>query len=557
MVRYCLVFVFLLLVAGTTSAQQLPSSIDSGRLGERVAPPPRVTQEYLPLEQKEVLTLPPEPADGFVLKMLSVNGNTVFTDAELTEIAAPLIGKKTNIERLHYLAKLITQHYHEAGYVLSQTILPAQDIKNGVVRLQVVEGYITQVQFDGAEVFTDRLGILEQGREDILAMRPLDGKKLERILRSMSDLGGVEAKATLQPMSRSASAGTTSLQIHFSKRKPEHRVVLDNYGTRYGGPVQLTGYSQFFPEWFGLDTLSFSALTSVPLDEAHFLSASYTLPIASDGTTLGFNASYSDSAPGYNLRSNDVKSDSYNLGVQVTHPILHDRSTRWDLTPSFDLKNSTTDILKTPISNDRNRALRITNDFSHADSWDGSMEGNFTVSQGLDILGARETGSRNLSRVEGKSDFTKIDGTISRSQILNQDWQVNLSAAGQYAWSPLLSAEEYGFGGQKFGRAYNASEITGDHGLAGSIEVQYNSLPPQYDIYLQPFVYYDIGKVWNLDADAQDTAAASAGVGVNAQHTSGVSGSFTIAQPLTRHITTPAFNNGKSTQFLFQIGMGF
>ena len=556
--RHSFVFAVLLLMAGTASAQQqLPSSIDSGRLGERVTPPPRVVQEYLPPEQKEVLTLPPEPADGFLLKAVSINGNTVFSDAELAEIAAPLMGKKTNIERLQYLTKRITQHYREAGYILSQAVLPAQDIKNGVVRLRVVEGYITQVQFDGAEAFTDRLGILAQGREQILAMRPLDGEKLERILKSMSGFAGVEAKATLQPISKTDSAGTTSLRIHFTQRKPARSVLLNNYGTRYGGPVQLSGFSEFFPQWSGLDTLSFSALTSVPLDEVHFLSASYSLPIAADGTTLGVNASYSDSAPGYNLRSSDIKSDSYNLGVQVTHPILRGRSTRWDLIPSFDLKNSTTDILKNEISNDRTRALRITNDFNHADSWGGSVAGDVTVSQGVDILGARETGSLNLSRAEGKSDFTKISGNLSRLQALNQDWQVSLSATGQYAWSPLLSAEEFGFGGQKFGRAYNASEITGDHGLAGSIEVQYSSLPTMHDFYLQPFVFYDIGKVWNLDADGINPAAASAGVSVNAQHTSGVSGTLTLAQPLTRPITNPTFNNGKSTQFLFQIGMGF
>jgi hemolysin activation/secretion protein len=185
------------------------------------------------------------------------------------------------------------------------------------------------------------------------------------------------------------------------------------------------------------------------------------------------------------------------------------------------------------------------------------VAGDVTISQGVDILGARDTGSHNLSRAEGKSDFTKIDGNLSRLQALNQDWQVSLSAKGQYAWSPLLSAEEFGFGGQKFGRAYNASEITGDHGLAGSIEVLYSSLPTIEDFYLQPFVFYDIGKVWNLDAGGLNPTAASAGVGVKAQHTSGVSVTFTIAQPLTRPIANPSFNNGKSTQFLFQIGMGF
>ena len=45
--------------------------------------------------------------------------------------------------------------------------------------------------------------------------------------------------------------------------------------------------------------------------------------------------------------------------------------------------------------------------------------------------------------------------------------------SGQWASGPLYSSEEFGYGGKNFGRAYDQSELTGDHGVAASVEVDY------------------------------------------------------------------------------------
>lgn len=100
-----------------------------------------------------------------------------------------------------------------------------------------------------------------------------------------------------------------------------------------------------------------------------------------------------------------------------------------------------------------------------------------TASQGTNGLGASAAGSLNLSRAEGRSDFTKITGTASRPRELGQGLEVTVMAAGHYAGSPILSSEELGYVGQAFGRAYGPSEILGDDGAA-SAELRYNGLPP-------------------------------------------------------------------------------
>ena len=76
-----------------------------------------------------------------------------------------------------------------------------------------------------------------------------------------------------------------------------------------------------------------------------------------------------------------------------------------------------------------------------------------------------------------------------------------VAAAGQYAFDPVLADEEFQLGGLPRGRGYEPAEITGDHGIAGTIELQ---VRPEFgrdwvDSY-QLYAFYDIGAVWQIDA---------------------------------------------------------
>ena len=131
------------------------------------------------------------------------------------------------------------------------------------------------------------------------------------------------------------------------------------------------------------------------------------------------------------------------------------------------------------ISKDIIRAARLRADYDFVDTLIGPAVNLVSVeaSQGLDILGARESGSPDLSRAAGRSDFTKLTVTTQRLQALGGGFSLLTAANGQYAFSPLLAAEEFGFGGTQFGRGYDPAELTGDHGLAAKLELSYGAEP--------------------------------------------------------------------------------
>ncbi len=165
------------------------------------------------------------------------------------------------------------------------------------------------------------------------------------------------------------------------------------------------------------------------------------------------------------------------------------------------------------------------------------------VSQGLDILAASGPES-TTSRPGASAEFTKVTLDYSRYQKVWNNVAVLLTATGQKSSGTVLSSEEIGVGGERFGRAYDPSEISGKDGAAGRIELQYDgslvdSLLRQYQFY----GFYDIGAVW-ADVPAGRQSLASAGFGVRGQFEYGLFGYLELAQPLTRPVSTEAQGGG-------------
>ncbi len=193
---------------------------------------------------------------------------------------------------------------------------------------------------------------------------------------------------------------------------------------------------------------------------------------------------------------------------------------------------------------DRLRVIRLGTIISFDDAAEGRNWVSTEVSQGLDILGAPGPDSATLSRPGVSAEFTKVTLDYSRYQKVWNNVAVLLTATGQKSSHTVLSSEEIGLGGERFGRAYDPSEITGHSGAAGRIELQYDgsladSLLRQYQFY----GYYDIGAVWP-DAPAGRQSLASAGLGVRGQFERGLFGYVELAQPLTRPVSTDAQGGG-------------
>src|SRR5437660_4141564 len=92
---------------------------------------------------------------SFDLRDVVLTGGRAIPRAELIGTYQPYLGKKVSQADLAAIAGAISDLYRAAGFHLSRAIVPPQDIRDGRVRMQVIEGSITEVALrgDGSEQF--------------------------------------------------------------------------------------------------------------------------------------------------------------------------------------------------------------------------------------------------------------------------------------------------------------------------------------------------------------------------------------------------------------------
>ncbi len=536
---------FVLLAAGLWAgavAQQVPSAVTPGQIEDRFDDRTRLRGPAEPeIERPAAPVLPPPVEEkAFLLTGIEIVGSTVYAPSRFVAFYEGLLARQVTLADIEAVARKITDLYERDGYVLSQAMVPEQDVSLGVVSIRIVEGFIREVLIEGQVEGSESL--LRAYASKITADRPTRLSTLERYVLLIEDLPGVGVRPLLEPVDR--EAGAYKLILNLSHDSVQGFVRVDNRGSRSVGPIQLWAGATF-NSVFGLyETSRVRFVTTPQTKELLFFDFAHTQPVGSEGTTVTFAGSYSESEPGGTRKRDDVNSTGQRLEVRGAHPVIRSRALDVYLTGRITFRNSERDQMNVKDFDDRLTVIRLGTIISFDDAAEGRNWVSAEASQGLDILGASDSDTPSLSRPGASAEFTKVTLHYSRYQKVWNNVAVLLTATGQKSSGTVLAAEEIGLGSERFGRAYDPFEITGKDGAAGRIELQYDgsladSLLRKYQFY----GYYDIGAVW-ADVPAGRQSLASAGFGVRGQFEHGLFGYVELAQPLTRPVSTQAQGGG-------------
>ncbi len=463
--------------SGAWAQSGIPSPAQPDQVPRRFETPvqPRATDKPVMDDQRQRSGAPPGAETvRFVMQGLSIDGVTIYTADDLAPLFRPLLGKEISLLQLYDLADAITAKYANDGYILSVALVPAQRIAEGRARLQVIEGYVDRVLFDGPGAPHATALVRAMGAK-IARARPLDSETLERYLLLLGDLPGITARGVLRP---SDMPGASDLVIVLDRKPMDAVASFDNRGTRFVGPFQASFGASFN------DTLGFNEQTNVRAiaatqwNELRSIGIAHDTSIGLEGTRgqISFQKSYVE--PQFTLRDLRIESEQSSIGAGLSHPLIRSRGENLTLRSRFDIRNSRVEQDRgvTTLSEDRIRALRLGASYDRLDAelgLPGVSLFSAELSQGLNVLGARETGSATLSRTSGRSQFTKGTLEAQRVQTLGDGFAVLLSASAQYSFSNLLASEEFFFGGAQYGRGFDPGEISGDHGVATKVELQW------------------------------------------------------------------------------------
>ena len=528
-------------------AQEVPGSADPGQasrnLRERIIPPsvaPDIQVKGMPASRA------PAGADSvrFTLTDLRLEGVTAYKESELQKIYSSLLGQTISLADLYDVAADLTAKYRNDGYILTQVIVPPQTIEDGTVRLQVVEGSIDEVYIKGAtDAETKALPLMRRYAANMSRQGPLNSKDLERALLLINDLPGVYARSVLTPSKN--RIGAADLIITVERDPYDAFLGVDNYGSRFLGRWGVNAGAAANSALFHANEKISGQVVYVPHGpltdhELAYVSGSYWLPVGDMGSNLELFYSYTNTEPGLDLREFDVEGRSHYISATLKHPFIRSRDLNLTGRIFLDGRNVKNENNIPDNREDNIRALRAGGRLEFVDSiFSGGLNSlDVELAKGLSMLGASGKNDTNLSRPDGDPQFVKLEAEVRRLQRLSNQVNVLLGAKSQLSNAAQLSSEEFGIGGSSFGRGYDPSEIVGDDGIAGKVELQWNPLwQAGWINSSQIFGFWDVGKVWNDDSTTSKIESlASTGIGFRADLISDIQTEFYVALPLTRQI---------------------
>jgi hemolysin activation/secretion protein len=447
----------------------------------------------------------------FRLTGIAVDGATLLSREAMAATWQPFLGKTVSQADLVTIAGRISDLYRAAGFHLSRAIVPPQDIQNGRIRIQVIEGRITDIVVKGERA--ERFGVRKVLAP--IAAEPVSRRAtMERALLLANDLPGARiADSAIDEIG--TGSGRFRLTVTVATWTNYTSLSLDNRGTEATGPLQSYLSSSFNSGLFAGDTLgvNVSTVPDTP-QELVFGRLFYYVPIGTDGARVGAVTSYGLQKPGDIRSVIDTRDRSASFDLRGSMAPLRTRNASLWLTAGFGVTESYEDDVIAPDYRDHIRAIYLTADYQLHDKLNSWNYLTVSARQGLPILGANTPFGPLNSRFDGSGTFSKLTAYYTRYQSLSDAWSVKLGFAGQIVSNPLLASEEF-YLGSAFGRGYWGAEFSGDNGVGGSIELRYDhALKFDFLKGFQLYAYADKTVAWNFHSDGARLSLALAGAGV-------------------------------------------
>jgi hemolysin activation/secretion protein len=512
----------------------------------------RAKRAPVPLPRLEEPKISADTRPMFELKAVTVEGASAISADVIAETYEPYIGKTVSQADLAAISVKIGDRYREAGYHLSRAMVPPQNIKLGRIRIQVIEGQIAEVSLkgEGAEQFGIRPLL-----DPVVAEQPSRLTTLERQLLLINDRPGLRIVDTALEEIGEAT-GQFRLILYVKTARINAAIGASNAGTPSVGPLQTYFGTGFNSTFFAGDSFGVN-LATVPnhTSELRFSRLLYDTPIGVNDARLGATAAYGDTRPGdeRQLINTNIKSETFELRASID-PLLT-RISALRVTVAANYSDVAERNLFGTNYSDHIRTVELRTDYRLRDAMDGINYLNVTLRQGLDVLGASRRGDNSTSNSDSPSNFTLVNFSATRIQKLNDIISLKASAIGQFTSAAMLTSQKFYIGGPEFGRGYFSDDLSGDNGIAGSLELRFDKkLNDDVFTGYQLYGFVDRGTVWDHLAPGERFSLSSAGGGVRLYFAGAFQADISIGVPLDYR---SSYNFNRNPRYLFSVSKSF
>ncbi len=403
---------------------------------------------------------PADTGPSFVLQRVRFTSSRHLTREQLSAAAQPFMGREVRWSDLQGLVQGVNQLYRSQGIFTAAATLPEQQVKDGTVVVQLVEGTLGQVVVENNQYLAAPW--VQQWVHGATPGTDLDARRLEADLARFNRINEAKLQAALRA---GQNFGQTDLVL--SVQEPARtggQVFVDNYGYKSSGRVEL-GALVRRQKLFTDGDRSFAYLTASQGSQA--LSLSYNAPVQTSGWRLGASASLSRTKMiAGDFKDIDVKGDGSSLGLDSSW-LAHSSQRFWlSLTGGLQLSDSSNDVRGVAVSHYAITRLNLGAPMTlSGERWQWSFN---------PVLSAAH--ARNKLLPEQSTSVNLLTGDSSLLYRLNESaWYGLAQLSWQFAsHKSLPGALAFSVGGPASVRGYEPGQISGDGGVLAIAELHYD-----------------------------------------------------------------------------------
>lgn len=467
----------LLLVGALTNvsgvAAQTPP--DAGSLLREQAKPPLVMPtQLLPLAPVFPAASQQDTGPKILVRGFRITGAILISETELTALLQGAVGQQLSLTQLQGAAAALVGYYAQRGY-LARVIVPAQDVQDGIVKLQIIEGKRGSLRIDakGERIDSARVQRFIDGR--LASGDAMNLTKLGEALNILNEQPGIAVTSALVP--GKVEADTDLVVTASAKPLVSTKLGVNNHSSRGTGEGQASAEIGLANPTGNLDA---AVLNVTRTRGTTFGNAEYSIAVGDSGLRLGVNAShlrYHLTQAAFSALGS--RGTARTVGVAANYPLARQSDFNLSLSGSFGEKRLIDQAFAGETGNRRDSVANV------------GLNGYFMAAPGNMLAGGITSFGASLStgaidqdnpgalagdaltrQVQGH--FRKISYNAGYLAELGATSSLNLALRGQLANKNLSSSERFSLGGPTAIRAYPVGEATGDEGWLISLSVTHN-----------------------------------------------------------------------------------
>lgn len=413
----------------------------------------------------------PAPAPRFDIDDFVVDGADRLTQLEVEEAVYPFVGPGRTAADVEKARAALEKIYHDKGFQTVAVSIPQQNAQGGVVVLKVAELKIGRLRVKNARFFD-----VDKIKAKAPSLKEGSVPNFGEVTKDVVALNQWPDRRVTPSLRAGVTPGTVDVDLDVEDKLPLHaNLEFNNRRSPNTTPQRVLGTVRYDNLWQLGHSLSFTyQVAPQKRSDAEIFSASYLARVPDIDWLAVLVYGLTSTSDVATVGGVNVVGPGQTVGLRTVMSLPAIENLYHSLSVGLDYKHygevvrngtetsSSSPITYYPLVASYNATYQTEN---------FTTQLNASVTLNMRPAGSNETEFDN-KRAYASGNFTHFNLDVSHLQELPVGFQGYGRIVGQIADGPLASSEQISVGGLDTVRGYLESEVLGDTGAAGTVELR-------------------------------------------------------------------------------------